>query len=89
MRTISGDVDLRREFDELKVTGTRVYAGGGQYGKSGDGEMFELPGGQGIRVGFRMANDERTGAKNSIPTLDVVIPGPSRIRMRFHYNPER
>jgi hypothetical protein len=87
VRTISGDVDLRKEFEELKVTGTRIYAGGGQYGKSGDGEMFELPGGQGIRVGFRMANDERTGAKNSIPTLDVVIPGTSR--MRFHYNPER
>ncbi|MSP75777.1 MAG: hypothetical protein EXR12_06545 [Rhodospirillaceae bacterium] len=87
VKTIGGDVDLRKEFDELKATGTRVYAGRGQYGKGGDGEMFELPGGQGIRVGFRMANDTRTGAKNSIPTLDIVVPG--RGETRFHYNPMR
>ncbi|MDP3162272.1 MAG: hypothetical protein Q8N31_19845 [Reyranella sp.] len=87
VKTISGDVDLRKEFDELKVTGTRVYSGGGQYGKGGDGEMVELPGGQGIRIGFRMANDTRTGAKNSIPTLDIVVPG--RGETRFHYNPMR
>ena len=87
MKTIGGNVDLREVFDDLKKAGRRVYAGGGQYGIGGNGEMYELPGGQGIRVGFRMANDTRSGAKNSIPTLDIYVPGV--VRVRYHYNPER
>lgn len=87
VKTIGGNVDLREVFDDLKKAGRRVYAGGGQYGIGGNGEMYELPGGQGIRVGFRMANDTRSGAKNSIPTLDIYVPGV--VRVRYHYNPER
>ncbi|MBL0899036.1 MAG: hypothetical protein IBJ17_10125 [Reyranella sp.] len=85
IRTIGGDVDLRAEFDKLKVTGRRIFSGDGQYGRGGSGEMYELPGG--TRVGFRMANDVRTGAKNSVPTLDVAVPGSNQVR--FHYNPTR
>lgn len=85
IRTIGGDVDLRVEFEALQVTGKRIYVGGGQYAEGRGGEMYELPGG--IRVGFRMANDMRTGAKSSIPTLDIVFPSGDRIR--FHYNPTR
>ena len=83
VRTIRGDVDLRAEFERLKTAGKRVDGGGGQYGR--DGELYELPGG--VRVGFRMANDMRTGEKSSVPTLDIRYPG--RKRITFHYNNQR
>jgi hypothetical protein len=85
VRTIGGDIDLRAEFERLKVAGKRVEGGGaGQYNR-GDGELYELPGG--LRVGFRMANDTRTGEKRSIPTLDIKYPG--RQRITFHFNNRR
>jgi hypothetical protein len=84
VRTIGGDVDLRAEFERLKIGGKRVYGGRGQHGEGGDGELYELPGG--MRVGFRMANDTRTGQKRSIPTLDIRYQGQ---RLRFHYNNQR
>ena len=78
-----GDDDLRDKFERLKITGKRVDGGLGQYGRAG--ELYELPGG--VRMGFRMANDTRTGEKSSIPTLDIIIPG--RKPVRFHYNNQR
>jgi hypothetical protein len=83
VRTFRGDADLRAEFERLKITGKRVDGGRGQYGR--DGELYELPGG--VRIGFRMANDMRTGEKSSIPILDVRYPG--RKRITFHYNNRR
>jgi hypothetical protein len=85
VRTIGGAADLRAEFERLKTTGKRVYGARGQYAEGGDGEFYELPGG--VRIGFRMANDMRTGENRSLPTLDIVYPG--RGRFRFHYNNQR
>jgi len=87
IRTIGGDVDLRADFERLKSSGTRIYMAKGQYSKDGNGELYLLPGGEGLRVGFRMANDMRTKEKNSVPTLDVIYPDNSSVR--FHYNNER
>jgi hypothetical protein len=85
VRTIGGNVDLRAEFERLKAGGKRIQGGGaGQYSRS-DGELYELPGG--VRIGFRMANDARTGEKRSIPTLEIKYPG--RMPIRFHYNNQR
>lgn len=84
VRTIGSNVDLRAEFERLKVGGRRIDGGGrGQYSR-GDGELYELPGG--LRVGFRMANDMRTGQKRSVPTLEITHAGK---RVRFHYNNQR
>gem|GEM_PF-3386108 len=85
VRTISGGIDLRAEFDGLKVSGKRVYTQSGQYSEGRGGEMYELPGG--IRIGFRMANDMNAGTAKSTPTLDIKLPGQRPIK--FHYNEGR
>jgi len=85
IRTIGGDADLRAEFDRLKVGGRRVYGQRGQYGVTDHGELYELPGG--LRIGFSMARDTRTGVSRSLPTLDIMYP--DRRNLRFHYNNER
>lgn len=85
VRTISGGIDLRAEFDGLKVSGKRVYPQRGQYSEGRDGEMYELPGG--IRIGFRMANDVNAGTTKTTLTLDIKLPGQRPIK--FHYNEGR
>jgi hypothetical protein len=83
VRTVRGQVDLRAEFERLRSGGKRVDGGRGQYGR--EGELYELPGG--VRVGFRMATDMRTGQKRSVPTLDVRYPDGTWVR--FHHNNQR
>ena len=85
VRTIGGDIDLKNVFDYLKIGGKRIVAGGGgQYAEGGDGEFYQLPGG--AVVAYRMADNDRTGEKRSIPTLDLTVPG--RGKFKFHYNNE-
>jgi hypothetical protein len=87
IRTIDRLIDLKSEFDELRKSGKRVYAERGAYRQGGSGELYELPGGDGIRIGFRKANDMAKNTFESIPTLEIIVPG--RNPVRFHYNPER
>jgi len=83
VKTVGNEVDLRAEFERLRSGGKRVDGGRGQYGR--EGELYELPGG--VRVGFRMANDMRTGEKRSVPTLDIRYSDGTWVR--FHYNKQR
>ena len=87
VRTIGGEVDLRVEFDKLKVGGTRIYKERGQYKEGGSGELYALPGSDGLQVGFRMAHDMQKGIQGSVPTLEIIVPG--RDPIKFHYNSER
>ena len=93
MKTIGGNVDLREVFDDLKKAGRRVYAGGGQYGIGGNGEMYELPGGQGSSSGGQrefvpvlaraaMAGKGSPGARPRKPSFNPISrPGACRCRM--------
>ncbi|TAJ35733.1 MAG: hypothetical protein EPO55_25065 [Reyranella sp.] len=87
VRTIGGEVDLRFEFDKLKIGGTRIYKARGQYKEGGSGELYALPGSDGLQVGFRMAHDMQKGTRGSVPTLEIIVPG--RDPVKFHYNSER
>ena len=88
VRTISDSTNLRTVFDELRVGGKRVFTARGEYREGGIGELYALPGSEGIRVGFRMATDVRKGTPKSIPTLEFIFPGEAK-PIKFHYNTER
>lgn len=88
VRTISDSTNLRTVFDELRVGGKRVFTARGEYREGGSGELYALPGSEGIRVGFRMATDVRKGTPKSIPTLEFIFPGETK-PIQFRHDTER
>lgn len=88
VQTISDGTDLRAIFEDLRTAGKRVYTERGEYREGGSGELFALPGSEGLRVGFRMAHDMKKGTRGSVPTLEFIFPGETK-PIKFHYNSER